>query len=814
MAQQTHDTGAATIMRSARINGTAGLGFVAIAPQSTSPTTPASGAALYVDVNNNLAWKIPSGFIASLNTQNITSDRAFDFPNSSGQIITDTTLTALKGAAGGIAGLDGSSKVLSTNLPSAAPATIGAVFAVTPSGDNNANVALGNQALNSAGGSSNFSVAIGTLAMAVASGSGNVAIGNQCMSTLSSGGGNVTIGYFAGSTLTIGSSNTIIGRTANVDANNASNRIAIGNGAIATADFQFAVPDVVTHFKSVGLASNADGAGTLLSIDASGIIRKTAGTNKTVALIDTALAARELTANKNQAGGYPGLDGSSLISSAQLPKGTISTYGTLIGYTDLGSGYNVFLGDGAGELLPGAVGYNTSIGIGSLAAAQPGQSVSAYNTAIGAFALYSSTSGLNNTGLGYSTGEGLLTGSNNLFVGYGSDTSKSDCTGSVAIGYNARTTVDNEFAIADNITQVKLVGLATHADGAGSILSIDTNGHIKKSAGTNNTVALIDTALTARELIANKNVVSGYAGLDSSSQINPIQIERMYTGFQTALWYGDPGKTFYYSSDTTISTNTTALGDIICRTLTVNPGVTLNTAGYSIYCEKLVDNGIIANNGGNGTNGSSTPSTAGAGAPSGTLGGGMSGGAGNSTGTPAAAPSYFGGVFGINQFGASSGGAGSSGPGGLYSQGGANQFNSYSTWRKPPGSWTLLDGIGRFIWAGAGGGAGSGDGTNYGGAGGGGAGVIYIYARVITGTGVIQAIGGNGGNATVGNCGGGSGGGGGFIAIHTLMDPSTFTFTGDISGGIAGTGSGTGGAGTNGTSGEIHIFSPWTTAMP
>ena len=318
----------------------------------------------------------------------------------------------------------------------------------------------------------------------------------------------------------------------------------------------------------------------------------------------------------------------------------------------------------------------------------------------------------------------------------------------VALVDTAINTVNSNITSLQTKTTTTNIGIDTDV-----LAVIDTSGNIIQAAGTNNTVALIDTAIGLRELTANKDIANGYAGLDSSLQIDSDKLLRMYTGCSSSVWNG--ATTFTQDSDVTISSNTTLTADIICKVLTVDVATTLTTAGYGIWCEKLVHNGTIANNGSDGGNGGISSSTGGVGAPAATFGGGMPGGSANSNvAQPTAATTYYGGTF-ASTFIGYGGGAGTIAVGGLGSQGGLNQNNSYYIWKRNPGSNTLLDSIGRYIWAGSGGGAASGDGTNYGGSGGGGAGIVFISAKTITGTGVINAIGGNGGNATLGNCGGG-----------------------------------------------------------
>jgi hypothetical protein len=704
--------------------------------------------------------------------------------------------------------------------------------------------------------------------------------------------------------LTTGSSNTLLGHQANVDNAAALNRIALGYNALATADYQCALADNITHLKTVGLTSAADGAGTLLAIDSSGLIKKAGGTNNTVTAIDTFIAS------KNQPGGLAPLDGSSLVPVVNLPKATTTSDGVLTGYTDssgtnvkVALGYqagnvsavtngivaigfkagqsitgnrHVIIGQNAGGTTLSTSADNTIIGdnaggtmsnrgqmviigsaagkstngtgatiIGNSAGQNANTSAVVYGntaaqtatglqlTAVG-YQTLKATSGTNNTALGYTAGlavttgasntllgnasgslittgsrntlvgdsvaagtSDLSTGSDNTIIGYSANTGSATASGRIVIGSGAVASSDNQLALPDTVTSIKAAGLLNTANGLAQL-----------NASAQLPLAQLPAAV---ELNTNRNQPSGYPALDSATMLNGAQQGRAYSGLMTLVWTGDSGHTFTYSSDVTYSANTTLSSDVVARTVTVNSGVTLNTAGYSIWCEKLVHNGTIADNGSNGTNGSASTSTGGAGAPVGTLGGGMSGGSGTSP-AGSAGTTFFKGTFFAPS--ATNGGNGASGSGGSSSTGGGNLDNSFYCWQRAPGSLKLRDDLGGYIWAGAGGGSGAGDGTNFGGAGGGGAGVILIYAKQITGTGVIRAVGGNGGNATAGNCGGGGGGGGGMIILHTLMDPATFTFTASVAGGTGGTGSGTGTAGAAGSGGRIAVFSPWTAAMP
>jgi hypothetical protein len=246
-------------------------------------------------------------------------------------------------------------------------------------------------------------------------------------------------------------------------------RINIGSGAIATADGQIAFPDECSSIKLAGVSSHADGTGVLLSVDNNGIIKKTAGTNITVAMIDQ-------------------------IAASAAVSATPTTLGTVYGQTMTDG--NVILGSNAaaGLVSDATSEDNTAIGRESLFSVSAGTNA---NTAIGTFALYDLTTGNGNTAVGRNSATALTTGSNNTFVGQGTLTSVVGCTNSTALGVGANITASNQLALAFAIDHIKADGLGTAADADGTLLAIDSSGIIRKTAGTSNTVALIEAAIAS-----------------------------------------------------------------------------------------------------------------------------------------------------------------------------------------------------------------------------------------------------------------------------------------------------------------------------
>ncbi len=242
--------------------------------------------------------------------------------------------------------------------------------------------------------------------------------------------------------------------------------------------------------------------------------------------------------------------------------------------------------------------------------------------------------------------------------------------------------------------------------------------------------------------------------------------------------------------------------DIYPKLYTVNTGIAIDTAGFRVIAKSgIVNLGAIRDNGS-----AAVGATAGAGAPSGSLGGGGAGAAGaNTAGASAqtlnvdATPGY-GGKGGDGGLGvAGAGGSGGAVRSNVNSRVRPRRFETLSLMADVDG----INGLVRFQ-GGGGGGAGSGNGAGgIGGAGGGGGGIVVLIAPVIfNGPGAtIEAKGGNGGNASGGNSGGGGGGGGGVIATISII----FRDRGarDNTAGTGGTANGTGVAGAAGNNGRM-----------
>ena len=224
----------------------------------------------------------------------------------------------------------------------------------------------------------------------------------------------------------------------------------------------------------------------------------------------------------------------------------------------------------------------------------------------------------------------------------------------------------------------------------------------------------------------------------------------------------------------------------------VATGVTLNMAGFRIYClGTLTNNGTVSNNGNAGGVGSAgTGGTAGAVTnAAATTGVGTAAGAGGS-----------GNAAGSNGVNSTIGFPGGAGVGGAGGAGNANAGGTAGTWAAlaavkggARSLFSLLTGqifgtgtsgtasVTSVFGGGSGGGGGGGDNADAGGGGGGGgAGVLIAAIFDLANNGVISANGGAGGNgfSTSHNAGGGGGGGGGTVVLITLpLDLGSGTVT-------------------------------------
>lgn len=151
------------------------------------------------------------------------------------------------------------------------------------------------------------------------------------------------------------------------------------------------------------------------------------------------------------------------------------------------SGYsNVAIG--GSNLVSLTTGFdNTALGTGTLVDLTTGSS----NTAVGRQCLTGILGGANNIGIGRSTGNTITTGSNNVIIGYLANVNSATAFNRIALGVGANATSDFQFALPDNVTELKAVGIASikidalpsYDDNAAALLGGLTTGELFAASG-------------------------------------------------------------------------------------------------------------------------------------------------------------------------------------------------------------------------------------------------------------------------------------------------------------------------------------------
>lgn len=282
----------------------------------------------------------------------------------------------------------------------------------------------------------------------------------------------------------------------------------------------------------------------------------------------------------------------------------------------------------------------------------------------------------------------------------------------------------------------------------------------------------------------------------------------LFASLMPAVFYAqtgclDPGNGSSGAYSATANT-TLAGGTYNYTTFNINSGVTVNVTGTQpliIHCTGAVTiNGMLAANGGTGTNGVTFSGA-------GTGGIGVAGGANGGNGVFSASLGPLPGTAGSGTGGTNNqGGAWSGGGGSGYAAVGGSTLNSSGGQGGPAYGTPAILGLE----SGSGGGGGSG-GYNCGSGGGGaGGGLIVIHSAVsitIGATGAITCNGGNGGSDGGGNCGGGGGGSGGsiWLASPSMSHGGALSCTGGAGGSSQVNYSPYWGQGATGSAGRIRL---------
>ena len=256
------------------------------------------------------------------------------------------------------------------------------------------------------------------------------------------GNNNSFIGYQAGLNNTTGSSNSAMGRDALLYNTTGIFNSAMGRSALlsnTTGGNNSAMGGSALYSNTIGNNNTANGNAALLS--------NTAG-NGNSAIGKDALRLNT-TGNYNSAMGFNALyfntTGDSNVAMGR------ALYSNTAGVGNSAIGINALESNTTGN-------YNSAMGNSALYSNTTGN----YNAAMGHSALYSNTIGVNNSAMGENAGKSITTGNFNTFLGYaaGFDASqKVNAVNSMALGYGANTTADNQIVIGNSsVTQTLLKG--------------------------------------------------------------------------------------------------------------------------------------------------------------------------------------------------------------------------------------------------------------------------------------------------------------------------------------------------------------------
>ena len=430
-------------------------------------------------------------------------------------------------------------------------------------------------------------VGYNALGTGVTSGAYNTALGNNAGASVTSGALNTFVGFSAGSAVTTGGSNTLIGRYAGTAA--LANNVVLSDGA-GTIRFQAnstgAWSPNGTNFGTAGQVLTSGGTGaapTWTTPQIGDITAVTAGTgltgggtsgDVTLTLADTAVVAASytaanvtvdaqgrITAASNGSVIAPSLltaTGSIIYASAASTPANLSigTTGQILtvsggvpvwgapaleGYTQTVSPFNTALGANAGNSLTSGT---NNVSVGHDAGTQI--SSGANNTLVGFQSGDSVTVGVNNTFIGSGSGAAVVGGGSNTALGYSSLNASTTGTGNTALGFQA-------MAFGTGSTCNVAIGFE-----AGRVLNGANNTLLGRCAGSVITSGSCNTLVggyVGTATLANNVVLSDGAG-NIKLQVN----ENGAVGVGTTPGYGTAGQVLTSGGTAAAPTWTTVSG--------------------------------------------------------------------------------------------------------------------------------------------------------------------------------------------------------------------------------------------------------------
>ncbi|HVX25716.1 MAG TPA: tail fiber domain-containing protein [Parafilimonas sp.] len=301
-------------------------------------------------------------------------------------------------------------------------------------------VAIGDSALYNANGSL-YVTAIGSKSLySNTTGSGNTGVGYNSLFTNTTGVANTAVGTQALYANVQGGSNTATGEAAMIKNTSGSHNTATGTYALQgniSGNYNTATGDDAMNQNTTGSYNTASGINALYN--------NTTGNN------NTAFGAYALelgsTGYGNVAIGFKTLyNGSSVHNMVAIGDSALFTQSV----ADVSSGelrvpaINIAVGTKA--LYSNSTGYqNTAIGHLALYSS----TTSANNTAVGFQVLYSNTTGGGNTAIGQAALFNNTTGINNTAVGNAAGTSAANLSNTTALGNGATTTANNQVRVGN-----------------------------------------------------------------------------------------------------------------------------------------------------------------------------------------------------------------------------------------------------------------------------------------------------------------------------------------------------------------------------
>jgi hypothetical protein len=307
--------------------------------------------------------------------------------------------------------------------------------------DGFSNVAIGHQALQYAT-SSLYSIAIGDRAGLYSYGNFNIAIGNGALTENNYAQNNIGIGFYALNINNVGINNVIIGNGAGqfISSNN---NVALGRGALnggiayATGQANTAIGNSSIFAITTGSTNTAVGINSLF-MNSSGSFNSVLGGeamfNNTTGNSNVAIGSESLysnqTGNYNIAVGRLALNANT--TSSNLAIGYRSQFKVISGSYNVSLGNFSLQGNETGTLNT-MIGYRSGSGVSGNSHSE--------NTALGAYSLYSITTGNYNTALGVRALYSNNIGGSNIAIGYEAMVSSTQANTNIAIGNQALSSI-------------------------------------------------------------------------------------------------------------------------------------------------------------------------------------------------------------------------------------------------------------------------------------------------------------------------------------------------------------------------------------